>query len=333
MADLHSRRRFIQRSCAALAAVPAVVGLTAAAEPGKPAAAAAKPAVAKAVPAKPEPSDKLTAYQVDAQIWLRWNNAALTSYRAHPTQKYPYFYPLSGPLSGLSLTTESSLPWPHHRSLLFACDHVNGGNYWQGDVKAGQIFSQELKLGAVTPQSAEILDRCQWNKPGEPPIAADQRKFTVTVAGPRLHTIDAEIIWSAVQNVTVTKTNHSLFALRAAPDIIPTAGGTLVNADGKSGEKATFGQKSAWCCYYGKRAACGNLLEGIALFDHPQNPWAPSPWFTRDYGFISPSPFNFLEKPWELAAGKSVHLRYRVVLFAGDPAEAGLEQLYKEWAA
>jgi len=66
--------------------------------------------------------------------------------------------------------------------------------------------------------------------------------------------------------------------------------------------------------------------------DHPKNPWAPSPWFTRDYGFISPSPFNFLEKPWQLAKGQSVSLRYRVVLHAGDPQEAEITKIYQTWA-
>jgi hypothetical protein len=72
---------------------------------------------------EPEPgADKLTAYQDGPQVWVRWNNAQLTGYRAHATQKYPYFFPLAGPLTGLSLTTESSVPYPHHRSVLLACD-------------------------------------------------------------------------------------------------------------------------------------------------------------------------------------------------------------------
>jgi hypothetical protein len=284
---------------------------------------------------KPEPgADKLTAYQAGPQIWVRWNNQLATSYRAHPTQKYPYFYPLAGPVSGLSLTTETSVPFPHHRSLLFACDRVNGANYWQGPVPLGQIVSEGVKLGQVTPESAEILDRCAWRPPGNPVVMSDERKFTIRIVNPRLRFVDAEIRWTAVQDVTVQKTNHSLFAVRAAPDIIPWAGGTLVNSEGQSGEKATFGQKAAWCCYWGKRqGTAGDVVEGIALLDHPTNPWAPSPWFTRDYGFISPTPFNFQDKPWQLPAGQSVSLRYRVVLFAGDPKEADIARIYAAWAA
>jgi len=75
----------------------------------------------------------------------------------------------------------------------------------------------------------------------------------------------------------------------------------------------------------------GEPVEGIALMDHPDSPWAPCPWFTRDYGNISPMPFNWIEEPWRLPAGRSVRVRHRVVMFAGTPAEAGLDRLYDEW--
>jgi len=283
---------------------------------------------------QPQPgADQLTTYQFGPQIWVRWADDPVTCYRAHPTQKYPYFYPLSGPLSGLSLTTESGSSYPHHRSLLFACDRVNGGNYWQGENAAGQVISAGPKLGACTPESAEILDECQWHKPGEEAVMRDQRLFKIVIAGPRLRILDATITWTASVDVTVLRTNHSLFALRAARDVTPWGGGTLVNANGQVGEQATFGQPAAWCAYFGKRQGNPSLVEGIALLDHPSNPWAPSPWFTRDYGFISPTPMNFVDKSWELAAGQAVTLKYRVLLFAGDPQEAEVERIYREWAA
>src|SRR5437879_1393991 len=55
----------------------------------------------------------------------------------------------------------------------------------------------------------------------------------------------------------------------------------------------------------------------------PENPWALCPWFTRDYGHFSPSPFAFLKQPWTLPKGKAIRLRYRVVLQAGTPQQAG----------
>ncbi len=274
----------------------------------------------------------LTTYQLGPQIWVRWDNRPVTCYRAHRSQKYPYLYPLAGPVSGLSVTSETSLPYPHHRSLFFGCDRVNDGNYWQEDYDRGQILSNGPKLGATTEKSVEILDACDWQKPGGPIVMNDQRSIVITIAGPTLRFIDIGIEWRAVQDVTIAKTNHSLFSMRAAGDLTPAGGGRLVNAEGLSGEKATFGKPSAWCDFSGRRAGLpGDIVEGIALFDHPKNPWAPTPWFTRDYGFASPSPLNFQEKSWQLAAGQSVTLKYRVVIHAGDAEAAGLADIYKAW--
>jgi hypothetical protein len=67
--------------------------------------------------------------------------------------------------------------------------------------------------------------------------------------------------------------------------------------------------------------------------DHPKNFGGNCPWFTRDYGHLSPSPFAFLEKPWTLAKGQSLDLNYRVVLFAGTPQQASLDSIYRQWVA
>lgn len=277
-------------------------------------------------------SEELTHYQIGPQIWLRWHNEPLLNYRAHPTQKYPYFFPVAGPVSGLSLTSESSLPWPHHRSLFFGCDFVNGGNYWQDALERGQILSRGPRVAEATKRSAVILDECDWRQPGQPVQMTDTRRFTLSVPSDRLRILDVDITWTAAVDVTIEKTNHALFAVRTAPDISPWGGGRLVSSEGREGEAQTFGQPARWCAFFGRRThARGEPVEGIALMDHPESPWAPCPWFTRDYGNFSPMPFNWLEEPWRLPAGRSVRVRHRVVMFAGTPADAGLNRLYEEW--
>ncbi len=315
-----NRRHFVRLSAVAAAAVPAAFTVKGQTTPPQSARRAA-----------PD-SEELTHYQIGPHIWLRWNNEPLTSYRAHPTQKYPYFFPVMGPVSGLSLTSESSLPWPHHRSLFFGCDQVNGGNYWQDTLERGQVISKGPKVAEATKRSAVIVDECEWKQPGKPVQMTDERKFTLTLPNPRLRILDVEIKWSAVVDVTIQKTNHALFAIRVANDLSPWGGGRLVSSEGLEGEPQTLGKPARWCAFYGKRTqARGEPVEGIALMDHPQSPWAPCPWFTRDYGNISPMPFNWLKEPWRLPAGKSVQIRHRVVMFAGDPQEAGIEKLYQDW--
>ena len=59
---------------------------------------------------KPVPeAEKLTGYLNGSQVLIRWNNRLLTGCRAHASLKYPYFNPLAGPASGLSVTAESAL--------------------------------------------------------------------------------------------------------------------------------------------------------------------------------------------------------------------------------
>jgi hypothetical protein len=277
-------------------------------------------------------ADQLSAYHKGGLVLIRWNNQVLAGYRADSMQKYPYFSPLSGPVSGLSLTTESALPYPHHRGLWLGCEPLNGGDYWSdGPLKTGQIRSMALALGETTPTSVVITNRCQWVRPDAPSPWQDERTFKISVPNERIRLLDVEFKLTANEDVAIKRAKHSFFALRCAPDLAPMYGGTLMNSEGDVGAEGTFGKPAAWCGYHGRRVQRPDIVEGIAIMDHPQNPWTPCPWFTRDYGHLSPSPFNFSETPWQLPAGESITLKYRVVLHAGDPAEAELDNLYKEW--
>jgi hypothetical protein len=128
-----------------------------------------------------------------------------------------------------------------------------------------------------------------------------------------------------LEDVTILKTNHSLFSVRTAADISVKYGGTMINAEGLTSEKGTFGIKSAWIDYYGKR---GNGYEGIALMQHPSDPWYPSQWFTRDYGFMSPTPMYWPENGNDISLkkGSVLKLCYRVIVHYGDSKEAGIAE-------
>jgi len=318
MKPAHSRRTFLKRSLAAAASVPFFAGTTAARDYAE----------------LPEEAKGLTAYQIGKQIWIRWQNEPVTTYRAHPTQKYPYFYPLNGPVSGRSLTTDSGLPYPHHRSLWLGCEPVNGGDYWGGGrFEKGQIVSEQLELGEVTSSSAVFTDHCRWVRREHPSPLQDRRHFTVAIHDPRVHLLDCRFTITALADLTIKQAKHSFFAIRAAYDVAPIGGGTLENSEGGKNAKGAYGKPARWCSYYGKRRGSPDVVEGIAIMDHPDNFGGSCPWFVRDYGNLSPSPFNFLKEPWTLRQGESIDLKYRVVLHAGDPQEAQLDHLYDQWLA
>ena len=273
-------------------------------------------------------SNILSVEQQDEMIIVRIDKKTFTCYRYGDGQKYPYFYPVNGPGSGLSLTTESSLPYPHHRSLWFGCDRINGGNYWQEGNDRGQIISKGPTIFKNDTTKIHIKDECEWKQPNEEPVIRDKRDIIITAPTENLRIIDFKITLTALTDIKIEKTNHSLFSARMSPSLSVKDGGTLINAEGKSSEKATAGEKSPWCDYFGER--CG-VVEGLAIFDSSHNIWHPSKWFTRDYGFFSPTNMYWLDKPFQIKKSDSVTFQYRVIVHKGSTEQTEIEKLYSQW--
>ncbi len=252
-----------------------------------------------------------------------------TCYKFESSLKYPYFWPVNGPASNISVTTETSEPYPHHHSLFFGCDRVNGGNYWQEGNERGQIVSQGPKLIKASGRRAVFTDTCLWQQPGEEPVIRDQRRVIITAPNKDLRFIDFEISLKPLMDVRILKTNHALFSARVVPELSVKSGGTLINAEGKTAEKGTFGVASPWCDYSGTR---DGVIEGIAILQHPDNRWFPSKWFTRDYGFFSPTPMYWLKDDHlDLPEGQTLTLRYRVVVHTGDVKTAGIQKIFRQY--
>jgi hypothetical protein len=274
-------------------------------------------------------SQKVTAKIEKDQVVVNIDGKLFTCYKFADSQKYPYFWPVNGPLSSKSITTETSEPYPHHHSLLFGCDRVNGGNYWQDVNERGQILSQGPKITEAEGQQIVLTDTCLWKQPGKEPVIEDTRWITICAPSEKLRIIDFKITITPLVDIEILKTNHSLFSARVVPELSVQSGGTLINAEGNTSEKGTFGAASAWCDYSGTR---NDVTEGIAILQNPKNRWYPSKWFTRDYGFFSPTPMNWLEgDKLNLAKGEKLTLEYRVIVHAGDSETANIARLFNQY--
>jgi hypothetical protein len=287
---------------------------------------------AAGAPGTPAAKEPLVTAKIEAgrmRIVVDADGKQFTCYKYGPLQKYPYFWPVNGPTSGKSIATESSWPWPHHRSLFFGCDQVNGGNYWQDENERGQILSQGPKIVVASGPSVVFEDECLWRQPGQEPVIRDHRKVTISVPSPNLRIIDFEVTLDPLVDIRISKTNHSFFSARVVPELSVEDGGTLINAQGDLAEKGTFGVASPWCDYSGRREG---VTEGLAIFQNPANRWYPSKWFTRDYGFFSPTPMYWPEGEYtEIPKGQPLTLRYRVVAHDGDANEAGIARLFEQY--
>jgi hypothetical protein len=273
---------------------------------------------------------RVSAEIVGEKVVVSVGGEVFTCYKFAGSQKYPYFWPVNGPVSGESITTESSEPYPHHHSLFFGCDKVNGGNYWQEANVEGQIVSAGAKIVEGSGERVVFADECLWRQAGKEPVIRDMRRVIISAPSKDIRFIDFEIRLEPLVDVRILKTNHSLFSARVVPELSVKSGGVLVNAEGKSSEKGTWGVASAWCDYSGTREG---VTEGVAILQHPENRWFPARWFTRDYGFFSPTPMYWPENGThiELAKGKTLRLRYRVIIHAGDAEGAGIGEIFEQY--
>ena len=67
----------------------------------------------------------VSATKVGNRIDVVVGNQFFTSYHFQPDEKYPFFFPVNGPVSGASTTSMRNGEFPHHSSLFFGCDRVN----------------------------------------------------------------------------------------------------------------------------------------------------------------------------------------------------------------
>lgn len=275
---------------------------------------------------------KITAEKTGSKINVTINDRFFTSYIFSEDEKYPFFFPLNGPVSGGSVTSMRNAVYPHHTSLFFGCDMVNGGNYWQEGLERGRIISVNARIEKQGGDSVVISDECIWSRPGALSPVKDTRKYTITAPSESCYQIDVEISMEMLTDVVIRKTNHSLFSVRMDAGLAVTNGGTMINAEGEKGEKDTFGKNSAWIDFYGKR---GNIIEGLAILQHPSNPWYPSPWFTRDYGFMSPTPMYWPQNgtDTQMKKGTVLMLKYRVLVHSGTHVDADIAGQFDKYKA
>ena len=263
----------------------------------------------------------------DLEVWQ--GGQLFTAYRTDPREHRPWFYPVNAP-GGVSVTQEFNDPWPHHASLWLAHGNVNGHEVWLDGPDRGRIVHQGFHQREATEDQARFADRCEWLSASGQRLLDDERSFRFFARdGKRF--IDAEFtLRPAGVAVVLGKTNHAFFSARVTTSISVDQGGRLENAQGSADEASSFAQPSPWCDGSGPLLPDGRW-SGIAILDHPGNPWHPPPWFTRDYGFLSPTPFHWGEH--EVPGDGTLHVKYRVVVHEGNASDADIAGEWERYAA
>jgi hypothetical protein len=272
----------------------------------------------------------------------------------------PAMWPINGP-TGRRMTRSypvrddrpgESRDHPHHQSLWFTHDQVNGVDFWKANVNpeaaaldpsidsGAQIVHREFREVPNSGDTGQIVTRNDWMD-GERRILEDERVVVFGVRGNGDRWIDFTITLKATDaDVTFGDTKEGTFAIRV-PDSFRTEaklGGKIVNSEGQV-DDAAWGQPARWVDYTGP---ISRETVGIAILSHPSS-FRPVPrWHVRGYGLFAANPFGERDFPQvngprqgatTIKRGDELTLRYRVLLHRGATEDADLEAAFDEFAA
>lgn len=259
----------------------------------------------------------------------------------------PILWPVIGP-TGKAMTRSypmrpDGLPGErkdhrHHRSLWFTHGNVGGVDFWSEDGENGTIVHREFVEISSGHPVAHITTTNDWLAPDGRKICQDERRLAFGAAE-GVRWIDFDIrLFASEGSVTFGDTKEGSFGVRVAGTMKVDAGkGHIVNSEGLT-DKRAWGKRAKWVDYHGP--VDGELV-GIAIFNHPSSFRFPTYWHVRTYGLFAANPFglhNFLHRDqpigaYTLPAGKTIVLRYRVLLHTGDEKEARIDQRFAQYAA
>lgn len=281
-----------------------------------------------------------------------------TSYYFDPKVAKPYFMPLrsaQGTIITRGFPIGNTVPpehqhdrslEPHQRPMYFGHGNVDGVDFWgealypkwSDDTVFGRTVLAKIEEAKDGSDSGTI--RALFHLVGpRGRILADETQAFVFRGDQQTRTIDCEFTITANHgsDVVMGDTKEGSFAIRLVQEL-HSPPGHMVNSAGGVGEKEIWGKRANWVDYYGK---VGAEEVGVAIFDSPTSFRHPTYWHARGYGLFAVNPFGtreFTSDPnndgsWTIQQGKSLTLRYRVLIHHGDYKQARVAEAYQQYAA
>ncbi|MHC1768319.1 MAG: PmoA family protein [Verrucomicrobiia bacterium] len=247
----------------------------------------------------------------------------------------PFLYPVNGPdsvpLTEFGKPHDPTGSHAHHYSLWIAHASVGGADFWSEN--GGVIAHQAIESLQDGPLFCRLAHTTQWRDAGNV-LLKDRRSWIVhklePVGGIRLIDVDLEFSTPGAEPVVLGKTSFGFLAARVAQSMtVFDGGGEILNANGDRNEQGAHLKRAAWIDQSGPISQ--DRWNGIAILDHPDNPNHPTAWHCRNDGWVGAA-FNS-DAPFTLDPGKSLHLRYRIVLHRHNATDAHVADRFREYAA
>jgi type 1 glutamine amidotransferase len=258
-----------------------------------------------------------------------------------------YFHPLAL-ADGTELTWNSPPDHLWHHGLWFSWEHINGLNYWEEDRTTGLAQGRnelvDVKITTNNDYSALIEMTISYHPPDKPALLTEKRALEVSAPDKRgRYGIDWRSTFTASdQDVVLDRTpipgepegkawgGYAGLSVRIAKDI---SNWQVIDSEGRKGDEA-HGKNARWMDFAGQTP--DGKIAGITIFDHPENLRHPSPWYVSmdakiPFGYFSPA--VLFNEPCTLKAGRSLELRYRILIHPGGMEGNLLENEWKKLVA
>ena len=271
-----------------------------------------------------------------------------TEYRSDT--RVPCLYPLIGP-SGAALTRHfpfkkdvpgEAADHPHHLSCWFTHGLVNGHDFWhKKDCRIVHKKFAALPDPPAGSNKASFTVLLEWTA-GNKPVLRERRTYAFRVDDTRRSIEVASALTPVDSDVLFGDTKEGSFALRLAPTLRlkgKVAKGHIRNSENLTDEQV-WGKRAKWVAYHGPDPNGEPVV--VAILDHPGNLRHPAWWHARDYGLLAANPFgqhHFEKKKnprlgdYTLQKGRTLALRYLILLHHGDFPTANIDQAWKSFAS
>jgi hypothetical protein len=259
------------------------------------------------------------------------------AYQYRPAARRPFVSTLVGP-SGRNLLECPPADHAHHLGLWWGHGDVNGVDFYleneREDMEHGRI--EHVAFEEIVDDSPwfGFDETLEWRGPDGEVMLTERRVVLLHLADDQWYTLDLDSTYTATVDITFGDTKESVLpGVRVAEQLVTYAGGTMTNSEGMVGENDCMGAPARWIDRSGQRRGLWHkeYVEGLAMFDHPENPYHPAKWFARDYGPLSPMPGHHFLGGGSLAVGASLRFRHRVLVHGGDVHDADVDGHYARW--
>ena len=285
----------------------------------------------------------LGAFAKARRVLVRWRGQWITALNQGPFRAY--LYPLYTP-AGVAVTTDGPIDHPHHQSVWIGVDHVYCRlpyatdafedatyNFYVGETfqgrAPGRIISVGLESTELAADHLRITQTLEWQGPEEwgarprRTIAIETRTLDIRT-GQDAHYLDIRSHLRPTEwDFSIGPTRHAYLGIRLAEGLRVIDGGTVHDADGRTGSEAVNDQCSDWVTVAG--TVPNGRRAGVAVFPYPSA--AGHPWHVSEYGTLNVNPFA--RERVAINRGNDLEIAARLVIYDGDATEARIAERFE----